>query len=381
MEKTVTAVVVCAGNASRMGGINKIFAKVDGIPVLARTLRACEQSRNITDIVIVTKQTDFEAVNEIKMLYGIKKQVLCANGGQTRVHSVLNGVGMASGDYVAIMDGARPLVDPFHIDNTCAAAFECGAAALGVKMTDTVKRVSDGVITDTVDRSDLARIQTPQVFEREKYERLAKTALESGCEFTDDCSVYEHFGLPVQIVYGSDRNVKVTVKEDLEICERLVKDMRHVRAGHGYDVHKLVKDRELWLCGEKIEFELGLDGHSDADVALHALTDALLGAAAMGDIGKLFPDNDPKYKGISSIILLKTAAEKVFSKYTFVNCDVTIIAQKPKLAPHIQRMRENIANALGTDIDNVSVKATTEEKLGFTGNLQGISAHAVCSIY
>lgn len=154
-----------------------------------------------------------------------------------------------------------------------------------------------------------------------------------------------------------------------------------MRIGHGYDVHKFAKDRELWLCGEKIDFEMGLLGHSDADVALHALTDAMLGAAAMGDIGKLFPDTDPKYKGISSITLLKSAAEKIFSKYTFGNCDITIIAQKPKLSPYIQKMRKNIADALQVDIDSVNVKATTEEGLGFTGSLEGISAHAVCVLH
>ncbi len=155
----------------------------------------------------------------------------------------------------------------------------------------------------------------------------------------------------------------------------------NVRVGHGYDVHRFKEGRKLWLCGEKIDYEFGLDGHSDADVALHALTDAILGAAAFGDIGTHFPDTDAQYKGISSIILLKRAYDSVRKNYTFGQCDVTIIAQKPKLAPYIAKMRENIANALETDISNVNVKATTEEKLGFTGRLEGISAHAVCTLY
>lgn len=375
----VSAVIVCAGNASRMGGINKIFASVNGMPVIAKTLTACEKSKCITDIVIVTKPENFGDITDISRDYKITKPLKTVAGGEVRAQSVNFGVRESDGDFVAIMDGARPLITPEHIDLTCETAFRSGAAALGVPVTDTLKRVEGDTIAETVDRANLVRIQTPQVFEKETYLALSDRALVVDYEFTDDCSVYEYFGKKVSIVYGSAQNIKVTVKEDIDICERLEGKM--TRIGHGYDVHKLVSGRELWLCGEKIDFELGLDGHSDADVALHALIDALLGAAAMGDIGTLFPDTDMKYKNISSITLLKCAAELVFKKYRIANCDVTIIAQKPKLRPHIENMRKNIADALGVDIGRVSVKATTEEGLGFTGSLEGICAHAVCSLY
>ena len=381
MTNKATAVIVCAGSASRMNGVNKIFASVGGVPVIVRTLRAFDESECITDFVVVTRPEFCKTILDMCEEYGIKKPVTVCEGGADRAHSVLNGVMLSKSEFVAISDGARPLVDPRHIDRTCRAAFETGAAALGVKMTDTVKRVAGDVIKDTVDRTDLVRIQTPQVFERTRYLTLANEALKADHEFTDDCSVYEYFGEPITMVYGSVNNIKLTVPEDMELCERLVGNMKMPRVGHGYDVHRFAKDRELWLCGEKIEYEMGLDGHSDADVALHALTDALLGAAAMGDIGKLFPDTDMQYKGISSITLLEKVAKRVFEKYTFVNCDVTIIAQKPKLSPHIDKMRENIARALNTSAHNVSVKATTEERLGFTGRLEGISAHAVCCLY
>lgn len=379
MMKTVSAVVVCAGKATRMGGIDKIFANVCGVPVVARTLKACDESEYINDITVVTNSDNFDRINELAKKYGIIKKITFCEGGKTRAHSVLNGVTASEGEYVAIMDGARPLIKPCHIDDTCKAAFETGAAALGIPVVDTLKRVQDGSIVNTVDRQSLVRIQTPQVFETAHYTSLAKQALETDFEFTDDCSIYEYFGEKVSVVYGSVENIKITVRDDLDICERLVNRM--VRVGHGYDVHRLVPDRELWLCGEKIDFELGLEGHSDADVALHALTDAMLGAAAMGDIGALFPDTDMKYKNISSILLLKRAAERVLEKYSISNVDVTIIAQKPKLRSHIDAMRKNIADALGIDIDCVSVKATTEEGLGFTGDLSGISAHAVCALY
>ncbi len=380
MKNTVTAVVVCAGSSTRMG-TDKIFLQVAGKPVIAHTLISFEGCDAITDIVVVTKPENFEKIKDIAKKYNISKLCALTCGGDTRADSVLNGVRMSAGDYVAITDGARPCVTPALIKNVCDAAFEYGAAAPGIKMADTVKTVNErGIIENTVDRSRLVRIQTPQVFEKTAYLDLATRARSSGGEFTDDCSVYEYFGKTVFVTDGSVFNIKLTTPEDITVCERFLNAM-NIRVGHGYDVHRFKEGRELWLCGEKIEYELGLDGHSDADVALHALTDALLGAAALGDIGTHFPDTDMQYKGISSIILLKRAYESVRKNYTFSQCDVTIIAQKPKLLPYIAKMRENIANALDTDIENVNVKATTEEKLGFTGRLEGISAHAVCTIY
>lgn len=380
MSATITAVLVCAGNSTRMQGINKIFSCVNGTPVVALTLLACQKSKAVTDIVVVTKPENHDSIKSLAAAYGVTKPLLVTDGGATRAHSVLKGVTLSPSDYVAIMDGARPLVKPEDIDRTCAAAKTCGAAALGVKMTDTVKRVdSDDNIITTVDRSDLVRIQTPQVFLKDEYVPLAKKALETDFEFTDDCSVFEYFGKQVKIVSGSNTNIKITEKEDLDIASRL--SISGVRTGHGYDVHRLVPERDLVLCGEKIDFELGLLGHSDADVALHALMDAMLGAAALGDIGTLFPDSSQEFKDISSLILLKRVKNRVFCDYCFGNCDLTIIAQKPKLLPHIPKMRENIATTLGVDISCVNVKATTEEKLGFTGSLEGISAHAVCTLY
>ncbi|MBQ8606266.1 MAG: 2-C-methyl-D-erythritol 2,4-cyclodiphosphate synthase [Clostridia bacterium] len=381
MSKTVSAVIVCAGNSSRMGGINKIFSKVNGIPVIALTLDKCQKSKTLTDIIVVTKPENHSAIVDIAKKYGITKPLQITDGGSTRAESVLRGVGLSKSDYVSIMDGARPLVLSSDIDNTAFAAFEFGAAALGTPMTDTVKKVDkNAVIETTVDRSNLVRIQTPQIFEREKYSELAIKASSVDHEFTDDCSIYEYFGEKVKIVNSSNENIKITVQSDLETCSRLMSPLA-VRVGHGYDVHKLTEDRKLVLCGVEIDFELGLLGHSDADVALHALMDSMLGAAAMGDIGRHFPDTSAEFKDISSMVLLERVAKSVFEKYTFGNCDVTIIAQKPKLLPHIPKMRENIANTLGVPVDTVNVKATTEEKLGFTGALEGISAHSVCTLY
>ena len=381
MSKSVSAVVVCAGNSSRMGDINKIFAKICNVPVIALTLEKCQRAITITDIIVVTKLENHSVILDIAKEYGITKPLVVTEGGSVRAESVLKGVLKSHSDYVAIMDGARPLVSPDDIDSVSKTAFVYGSGALGTPMTDTVKKVTDeGIIESTVDRKMLVRIQTPQTFEREKYITLAKKALETDYEFTDDCSVYEYFGEKVKIVNSTNENIKITEKKDLDICKKLVMPTS-VRVGHGYDVHRLVEGRKLVLCGENIDFELGLEGHSDADVAIHALMDAMLGACALGDIGKLFPDTDDNFKGISSIILLEKVAERVYEKYSFGNCDITIVAQKPKILPYIQKMRENIANTLSVPLDSVNIKATTEEKLGFTGSLEGISSHAVCTLY
>lgn len=381
MQKTVSAVIVCAGNSSRMQGVDKIFSPIGSAPLIVHTLDKCEKSTTITDIIIVTKPENHEKIRALCTQYNITKPLTITNGGNTRAESVLCGAMLSDSDYLSIMDGARPLVLPSDIDKTSLAAFEYGAAALGTPMTDTVKKITpDSVILSTVDRSDLVRIQTPQTFAREKYISLAKKAQSVDFEFTDDCSIYEYFGEKVKIVTASNENIKVTVQSDLETCKRLI-GAPIVRVGHGYDVHRLTENRKLILCGEQIDFELGLLGHSDADVALHALMDAMLGAAALGDIGRLFPDSSAEFKDISSMILLSRVCEKVYETFEFGNCDITIVAQKPKLLPHIPKMRENVAKILGAAESCVNIKATTEEKLGFTGSLEGISAHAVCTLY
>ncbi len=380
MKKSVCAVVVCAGSSTRMG-TDKIFLNIAKKPVIAHTLLAFESAQTIDSIIVVTKPENFDKIEKIVKEYNITKLCAVREGGKTRAESVYSGVNVVNEDFVAVTDGARPCVTPKLIDAVCEAAFEYGAAAPGIKMADTVKKVDDtGIIEKTVDRRDLVRIQTPQVFETNIYRELLEKAMHIEGEFTDDCSIYEFFGKKVFVTDGSAFNLKLTTPEDIMVCERYLNTM-NVRIGHGYDVHRFKEGRELWLCGEKIDYEFGLDGHSDADVALHALTDAILGAAALGDIGTHFPDTDDEFKGISSIILLKRAYDAVREYATFGQCDVTIVAQKPKLLPFIPKMRENIAKALDTDVSNVNVKATTEEKLGFTGRLEGISAHAVCTLY
>ncbi len=244
-----------------------------------------------------------------------------------------------------------------------------GGAAPAVPVKDTVKQASGHLVTDTPDRASLWAVQTPQVFRRQLYLQALEAVQDDSV--TDDCQLLERAGMPVELTAGSYENYKITTPDDL-------KEEKKMRIGHGYDVHRLVEGRPLILGGVNIPWEKGLLGHSDADVLAHAVMDALLGAAALGDIGKHFPDTDPAYKGADSLVLAQKVAELLAQEgWRIGNVDATILCQAPKLAPHIAAMRQNLAAALGVDANQVSVKATTEEKLGFTGEGKGIAVHAV----
>jgi 2-C-methyl-D-erythritol 4-phosphate cytidylyltransferase/2-C-methyl-D-erythritol 2,4-cyclodiphosphate synthase len=254
------------------------------------------------------------------------------------------------------------------------------AVALG----DTIKEADGaGRVLGTLNRDRLRGVQTPQGFERSILLKAHRLAEESGKIATDDAALVEELGIPVYLVAGDEDNIKLTTPKDVWVAEALLRRRaggeQEQRVGHGYDVHRLLPGRPLILCGVEIAHDKGLLGHSDADVALHALCDALLGAAALGDIGSHFPDSDEAYRGISSLVLLeRVAALLLKAGWRAVNADVTIAAQRPKLAPHLPRMRENIARALGVPLDCAGVKATTTEGLGFEGEEKGISAQAVC---
>ena len=280
-----------------------------------------------------------------------------------------------------IHDAARPFVSEQVITDALAEAEAMGAAAPAVAVKDTIKIANDGAVVQTPDRAALFAVQTPQCFCRNLYWKALKAVQGEKVHLvTDDCSLFELAGLPVHLTQGDYANLKITTKEDLPAAAQN-KGENTMRIGHGYDVHRLVEGRKLIMGGVTIPYEKGLLGHSDADVLLHAVSDALLGAAALGDIGKHFPDTDPRYEGADSLMLLREVGRLLDETgYTVGNIDATVLCQAPKLAPHIPAMRQNIANALGLALDDVSVKATTEEHLGFTGEGLGIAAHAVALI-
>jgi 2-C-methyl-D-erythritol 4-phosphate cytidylyltransferase/2-C-methyl-D-erythritol 2,4-cyclodiphosphate synthase len=285
---------------------------------------------------------------------------------------------------VAVHDAARPLVSPelFHATLQHAVTFGSGVASLPV--VDTLKRAIGGVVTGAVDRSELVAMQTPQAFSVALLRRAAQAAWETGLVATDEASLVEALGEPVRLVPGSPQNLKVTQPEDFALAAALLAagqkrtDAMDLRMGYGYDVHRLEPGRELWLGGVQIDSPVGLLGHSDADALLHAITDALLGAAAMGDIGRHFPDTDPAFRGIRSMLLLERAYALVLAQgFAVQNVDATVVAQQPRLAPHIPAMVERIAVGLAVSPTRVNVKATTHEGLDDLGAGLGIAAHAV----
>ena len=385
MEKSVSAVLVAAGSSTRMG-FDKLSFDLGGETVLHRSIRAFEQCPDVTEIVLVAgKNRAFVEQQAVDCA----KPVRIVPGGTTRAESAKNGVLAAAGEIVAVHDAARPFVSQAVIAAALAAAARCGAAAPAVPVKDTIKQAARGdgktvpdacPVQATPDRSTLYAVQTPQCFDRAAYlAALEELDEEKARLVTDDCSLFELTGRPVQLTQGDYANLKITTREDLPRPEQ--KEEHKMRIGHGYDVHRLVEDRKLILGGVEIPFEKGLLGHSDADVLTHAVMDAVLGAAALGDIGQHFPDNDPAYAGADSLKLAGHVAQILKEHgYRIENIDATILCQRPKLAPHIPAMRANLAAAFGLPADAVSVKATTEEHLGFTGEGLGIAAHAVALI-
>jgi len=388
------AVIVAAGKGTRMGlERNKVLYPVLGEPIVVRTVRAFEESGLFDGgIVVVASPCDMDDMQRMFAEGGVHVSAL-VEGGCDRQESVSRGVAACdpAADIIAIHDGARPLVTREVIEATIESARQHGTGVAAVQLKDTVKRVNEsGLVVDTPRRDMLRAVQTPQTFNakliHEAHIRFAG-GNEQGLRATDDAMLAEWMGASVHLTEGDAENIKITTPEDMLLAEQVIgkrlgitkKEDAAMRIGHGYDVHRLVEDRKLILCGVEIPHKLGLLGHSDADVALHALMDAMLGAAALGDIGRHFPDSDPQYKGISSMKLLAHVVNLLAEHHLRVaNADVTIVAQKPKLLPHIPQMRENVAAALHLPVERVNVKATTTEKLGFEGEQLGISAQAVC---
>ena len=367
-----TAVIIAAaGRSTRAAGLDKNFERLGGIPVLRRTLLAFDRAPSVGRLVVVTRSDRLGDVRA--MLAGLSTPAIAVEGGADRQSSVRNGLRETEGfAYVAVHDGARPFVSVGLIERIIDAARRYGAAVPALPVTDTVKRAApDERVAETVDRAALRAVQTPQVFRRALYLRAVEFCADS---YTDDSQLIERLGEEVVLVEGERSNQKLTTAEDFAAARLRLEPPR---VGFGLDAHRLVEGRALILCGVRIPYEKGLLGHSDADAAAHALTDALLGAAALGDIGQHFPDTDDRYKDADSLVLLREAVRRIADAgYVPSNVDVTITAQRPKLAPYIPAMRENLAAALGLDVSAVSVKATTTERMGYEGRGEGISASA-----
>ena len=375
------AVIVAAGRGARSGlNQNKVFFECEGRSVLSRCLDAFTASGQVDGIVLVLSENDRSAYEALCRREGACPLVRAiANGGATRRDSVYSGLCAVPVDaeVVAIHDAARPFVTGAIIRATLEAARQYGSGVISTPVIDTIKQLQpDGSVT-TVDRETLRAVQTPQSFDYQKIMKAHQMAQADGLAVTDDAMLYEHYFGDLRLVTaeGAERNRKLTTKADFEGLGGA--RLPELRVGQGYDAHRLKAGRGLVLCGVEVPHDRGLDGHSDADVAVHALMDALLGAVGAGDIGRHFPDSDPAYKDISSMKLLDHVMALLREGgWQVVNADVTIVAQKPKLARYIPEMRENIVRVLQTGA--VNVKATTTERMGFEGEEIGISAQAVC---
>ena len=379
------AVVVAAGRGVRMGAaVNKVLLPLCGEPVIRHAVCAFCEADEIDGVVVVASADETEQMRAA--LCGLEKVCAIVPGGSTRQESVKNGLDALPKEarIALVHDGARPLISRELIARCIRQTEDCGSAVVCTPVTDTVKVEKDGCVVRTLDRSQLRAVQTPQCFFAGELKAAYEAAARDGVSVTDDASVMEHARHSVHLLESSEVNFKLTTPEDLRRAEDIIGERKFMqrlpRTGFGYDVHKLVSGRRLILCGKEIPWEKGLDGHSDADVAVHALMDALLGAACLGDIGRLYPDNDPAFEGADSMKLLADVLRRVKDAgYAVVHADVTIVAQKPKLMPYMDEMRRNLENAMAGA--QVNVKATTTERLGFEGRGEGISAQAVATIW
>lgn len=389
MTPFAACVIVAAGRGERFGDTAKVLAPVGGRPVLAWVLDAMEAAATVRDVVIVYGAHTEAPIRALVQGGAWTKVTTFVPGGAQRQDSMANGVRAVAEDLdvVLVQDAARPLTTPEIVDLCADDARSTGAAIVAAPVSDTVKRVNNGTIVETIDRSTLWGAQTPQGMRRDLLLDLCDRALRDNTEFTDEASLAEAFDIPVRIVPGDRLNIKITHPEDIEMVDALLRKregeptMQVPRVGIGYDVHRFATGRPMILGGVDIPFERGLDGHSDADVLLHAIADAMLGAAALGDIGVHFPPTDEKWRGMSSVDIVRHAVGLLKEHgWAPVNIDATIIAEAPKVNPHVPAMREALVGMTGLDAGAISIKATTNEGMGFVGREEGIAALASAMI-
>jgi len=389
MMKTI-AVIPAGGSGKRLQSDRaKQYLELAGMPVLLHALRVFQQAEAVDEIVLVVPEKDTAFVrNEFIRKYQLTKVSRITPGGSERQDSVRNGLNAIGGDcdIVIIHDGVRPFVTEKMIDDVIAAARREQAAALGVMAKDTVKEAGDDdFVIRTKPRHNIWQAQTPQAFAFAILKKAYDVALHDKYLGTDDAALVERLGIKVKMVAGSYSNIKITTPEDLIMAEALLKnksvDDVYLKSGLGYDSHRFAEDRKLILGGMEIPFARGLLGHSDADALIHSVCDALLGAAAAGDIGRHFPDSDPAYKDMSSMIILARVAAIIAAKgFSINNIDVTVIMEEPKLAPYAGQIISNLAGVLNIPAGRINIKAKTNEGMGFTGRGEGVAAFAIATI-
>lgn len=363
---------------------NKVLLKFDDQSAVIRCLKTFAGTGFFTSYVVVCRPEERDLVRRkiADHIPGIEC-VFC-DGGTERQYSVQNALERvpADAEIIAVHDAARCFVTPEIIEACVQSAERCGSGVAAVPATDTIKRVNGDLVEETLDRSQLVCVQTPQVFDAQLLRDAHTAARREGYLGTDDASLVERMGVPVHVTEGSADNIKLTLRRDIAAGERIVERRRaedRMQVGFGFDVHRFASGKPLVLGGVTIPADTGLDGHSDADVLVHAIMDALLGAAGLPDIGQLYPDTAPAYSGISSLTLLADVAARVRAEgFSISNIDSTLMLEAPKIAPWKPQMITNISDATGILPEQVNVKATTLEKLGALGRTEGCGAQAVC---
>lgn len=387
IEKEVAAVIVAAGRGERAGQEEgpKQYRKIGGRAVISRTLDAFLGHPRVGRVVVVIHEDDRQLFRDAVGVEG--ERVTLVTGGATRQISVRLGLEALAGappEIVLVHDAVRPFVDAKLIDRTIDAIGEDQGALPALAVSDTLKREANGLIAETVQRNGLHAAQTPQGFPFQPILEAHRKAFAAGkSDFTDDASIAEWAGMPMKIVAGSPDNVKLTWARDIIMADQRFAgaSFPDIRTGNGYDVHSFEKGDHVVLCGVPIPHHKKLSGHSDADVGLHALTDALLATCGAGDIGTHFPPSDPQWKGAASRVFVEHAAKLVRARGgRIANADVTLICEAPKIGPHREAMTAELSAMLGISADRISVKATTNEKLGFLGREEGIAAIATASV-
>lgn len=381
-----TVAIIPAGGAGRRlkSNIPKQYLLLDSSPVLVHTLNAFQESELIDEIILALPAEDithvWQNLIEKNRLVKVKNVVVGGNQRQDSVNNCLLSI-KEECDIVVVHDAVRPFVTAELIRKIVETSVIVGAAVAGVKVIDTIKEIqNDNKVRSTIPRENIWIAQTPQAFKYDLLKEAYRLAYEQKFYGTDDASLVERMGREVTMVESSYQNIKITTNEDMSVAEALIKKKNKTgyRTGFGYDSHKLVHERKLVLGGVQIPFDKGLKGHSDADALVHAICDALLGAAGAGDIGRHFPDTNPEYKDVSSMILLERVKDLIGLKGFFINnIDATLVLEAPKLAPHADEMVANIARVLKISKDKVNIKAKTNEGMGFIGRNEGVAVFAV----
>ena len=377
--KTITALIVAAGRGTRTASdIPKQYHKIAGKPILYFTIKACLKHNDISQIVCIIHKDDVDLYKET--ISEIKDTRLSppAFGGDTRSQSVLNGLNEISSEFVLIHDGARPFLPKDALSRVIEGVQKHDACFLGLPIVDAIWAISDNITLEPVAREKLWRAQTPQAFVTKT---IRNAHLINNNSAIDDVEIARNAGIKVTPILGAEENIKITWPTDFSFARRLIGENMDVRVGNGYDVHAFGMGDFVILNGIKIIHSQALIGHSDADVAMHAITDAIFGALCEGDIGQWFPPSDYKWKGAPSDIFLRKAVSRCHECGLKINhLDCTIICELPKIAPYTKSMQENLSQITGITINRISIKATTSEQLGFTGRNEGIAAQATATL-